>query len=99
MVNTFRVMQVIVLLMTCPMIALGVMASLSGGGNTPAFQEIGRRLTSISFFMPILLLVVSELVHRWLKLTWVAIALLVVPVVVWGWLLLWLQRETGFFTP
>ncbi len=98
MTSALRVMQVIVLLLMCPMIALGVMSSLSGGGGTPTFQEIGGRLVGISFFLPIALLIVSEVVHRWLKLTPVSLVLLVIPLVLWGWLVVRLQRETGFFT-
>ena len=94
-----RVLQVLVFLLVLPMIALGVMASLSGGGVTPAFQEIGGRLIGLSFFVSLPLLIASEVIHRWLKLTPVSLILLVIPLIMWGWLLVRLQRETGFFIP
>lgn len=93
-----RIVQVVVVLMICPMVALGVMSSLSGGGMTPAYQIIGGRLVSWSFLIVIPLLLASEAVHRWLKLTPLAILVCLVPFGVWAWLLVALERETGFFS-
>lgn len=98
-VTVLRVLQGLVILLVFLMIALGLMASLSGGGGTPAFQEIGGQLISLSFFVALPLLVASEVIHRRLKWTPVSLALLIIPLVMWGWLVVRLQRETGFFTP
>lgn len=96
--TTLRILQIAVALLTCPMIGLGIALSLSGGGDTFG-QVIGPRLTAVSFFAPILLLLISEAIHRWLKLTPLSLVLLLILLVVWGWMVVRVQQETGFFTP
>ncbi|MEO0563747.1 MAG: hypothetical protein AAF125_16695 [Chloroflexota bacterium] len=95
--SVFRVIQGIVGLMICPMLALGFMSSLSGGGNIPAFQIIGQRLVLLSVTLAPVCLIIAEVVHRRFKLTPVAIVVCLVPVAAWAWLSYTLQRETGFF--
>ncbi len=92
-----RIFQVINGLLICPMLALGVMASLSGGGVTPAFQIIGGRLMWMSLVVPAVCIALAELIYR--RFGWpFALPLLIVPLVVWAWLVIELQLQTGFFS-
>lgn len=101
MAGILRIVEGLVGLLILPMMALGLMASLSGGGMTPAFQEIGSRLIVWSLFVPLVCLVLAEVVHRFVKLppyaTVIAIVIAAVPIAMWVWLVVWLERETGFF--
>ena len=90
-------LQVVVFCMIIPMMCLGIMAGLSGGGMNPAFQRIGQLLLVLSPLLGILGIAASFILHR-MGQTLIAYILLAVPVMIWVGLLIWLQRETQFFT-
>lgn len=77
--------------------ALGLMAGLSGGGGTPSFQRIGQLLLVPAPLAGVVAVVVS-LVLQQVGLASAAYAILAVPVLLWAGLVLWLQRATGFFS-
>jgi len=91
-----RLFQVMTFCMIVPMVCLGIMAGLSGGGMTPAYQRIGQSLFTISPLVGIVGVVASVILQRmgYPTLAYVALG---IPIVVWIGLLIWLQRETGFF--
>lgn len=97
MTTSLRILQITVALLACPMIGLGVMVSLSGGGDTFG-QVIGPPLSAVSFFAPVLLLLISEALHRWLNWTPLSLVLLVIMLAVWVWFVVRIQQETAFFT-
>jgi hypothetical protein len=97
MTLTLRIIQGLNAVLICPMIALGLMSSLSGGGMTPAFQEIGGRMMGYGLFAPIVCILVAEGIYRLTSRAWLAIPVLLVPLGIWVWLIVLLQRETGFF--
>lgn len=92
----FRSLQVIVLCLIIPMMCLGMMAGLSGGGLNPTFQRIGQILLVLSPLIGLIGLVGSIILWRigQPQLAYIAIS---VPIVMWFGLLIWLQVETGFF--
>lgn len=79
-----------------PMMCLGLMAGLSGGGLTPSFQRIGELLLGVSPALGIVSLIISVVLARFgfTTLAYVAIAF---PLVFWIVMIVWLQRDTGFF--
>lgn len=93
----FRLLQVVVSCMIVPMVCLGFMAGLSGGGLNPAFQRIGQTMIVVSPIVGIVAIVASFILHR-MEQTQLAYVSLAIPIVVWIGLLIWLQLETQFFT-
>lgn len=91
-----RLLQIVVSLMVVPMMCLGIMASLSGGGMNPAFQRIGQLLLTLAPLAGILGVAASFILQR-MEQTLLAYIVLTVAILVWIGLLVWLQRETGFF--
>ena len=89
-------LQIAVSCLIVPMMCLGIMASLSGGGMTPAYQRIGQILLVLPPITGILAVVISFILQR-LGLSTLAYVALAVPILIWVGLLIWLQRETGFF--
>ncbi|MEO0564681.1 MAG: hypothetical protein AAF125_21430, partial [Chloroflexota bacterium] len=67
MVTTLRIFQIIVGLLIIPLAALGAMAMFSGGGQTPALQEIGLQLAFQSVYVPVIAIIASEVVYRLMK--------------------------------
>ena len=91
-----RLLQVIVALLIIPMMCLGMMSGLSGGGLNPSYQRIGQVLLVLSPLAGIAAVVVSFILQR-LELSFPAYAAVAAPLVMWFVLMAWLQRETGFF--
>lgn len=91
------ILQIIVGIGIVSMMCPGMMAGLSGGGNTPAFQRIGEVMLVLSLVVGIAGIVASIIFQR-MESTLLTDLSLAVPVVVWIGLLIWLHRETGFFT-
>ncbi len=92
-----RILQITIGLSIVPMMCLGLMASLSGGGTNPAFQRIGGQLTSLSPIVGVICLIVSWLLQRSGRPR-MAYVILVIPLIIWGFLIFQLHRETGFFS-
>lgn len=92
----FRLLQVINFLMIVPIMCLGMMSSLSGGGMTPAFQQIGRYMLLTPVPTALASIIIAEILWR-LEQPILAYIALAVPFVIWVGLLVWLQIETGFF--
>jgi len=92
-----RKSQIVVLSTILPMMCLGGMSALSGGGVTPAFQEIGGRLMKLSPLVGITSVGASWLLER-LRLKPLAYAVLVVPIVMWVVMVADLHRRTNFFS-
>ncbi|MEM7735205.1 MAG: hypothetical protein AAF267_05385 [Deinococcota bacterium] len=94
---TLRILQIGVGVLS-PLVALiGLMSALSGGGMTPAFQQIGRWLMYVPFPSAAVGIILSQLLWRW-KQPWLALLVIVVPLIVWAGLLVWLDQRTGFFS-
>jgi hypothetical protein len=91
-----RVLQILVPLAIVPMMALGLMSMLSGGGMTPAYQQIGRVMLWLSPLAGIAGLILSLVLWHFGQSLLAYLAILT-PLLVWAGLLLWLQIETGFF--
>jgi hypothetical protein len=91
-----RILQIGVGLLSPLMVLLGVMVSLSGGGMNPAFQQIGRWLLYLPLPSALGGIVLSQLLWRW-KQPWLALLVIVVPLIVWVGLLVWLEQRTNFF--
>jgi len=83
--------------MIAPMMCLGIMASLSGGGMNPAFQRIGQLLLTLAPLVGFLGVAASFILQRTGQ-TLLAYLALAVPVLIWVGLVIWLQRDTQFFT-
>lgn len=79
-----------------PMMALGLMSSLSGGGLTPAFQQIGGKLMNLSPVVGLASVATSWLLEQ-ISLKPLAYLVLCIPCAMWGMLIMRLNRETGFF--
>ncbi|MEO1165999.1 MAG: hypothetical protein AAFV98_19605 [Chloroflexota bacterium] len=92
-----RLFQILTACMIVPVMCLGLMSSLSGGGMTPAFQQIGQSLMTIAPLVGIATVVASVLLQR-ADRPILAYIVLVVPIIFWIGQLIWLQRETGFFS-
>ncbi len=92
-----RKSQIVVLSTILPMMCLGVMSAMSGGGAIPAFQEIGRHLMKLSPLVGIISVGASWLLER-LRLKPLAYAVLVVPIVMWVVMVADLHRRTNFFS-
>ncbi|MEL6270777.1 MAG: hypothetical protein AAFV33_15230 [Chloroflexota bacterium] len=95
--NIVRVMQIAIVLLICPMVTLGLMSGLSGGGMTPAFQIIGGRLMGWSVPLVLACVGLAELIYRRTGQLAIAAALCLIPIGVWAWLVVSLQQQTGFF--
>jgi len=93
-----RILQVIIACMIIPVMCLGIMAAFSGGGMTPAFQQIGKLLLTLAPLVGIIGIIASLILQR-VGVSPLAYIALAVPVIVWVGLIIWLQRATGFFTP
>jgi len=91
-----RILQILVGFLIVPMMCLGIMSAMSGGGVTPAFQEIGGRLIRLSPLVGITSVGASWLLER-MHLKPLAYAALVVPIVMWVALVVDLHRRTNFF--
>ncbi len=91
-----RLLQLITLLLIVPLTCIGIMVSLSGGGLTPAFQDIGSLLMLLSPIMPLVAVGLNEWLWRKERFT-LAGVVLAIPYLVWTVLLIYLQVETGFF--
>jgi hypothetical protein len=78
-----------------PILALGFMSALSGGGNTPEFQLIGMLM---AYLAPVTLVSVfiTELFWRNAHST-IAYPVLIAPVIIWIVLIIWLQMTSQFF--
>jgi len=92
-----RILQILIGFLIVPMMCLGGMSAMSGGGATPAFQEIGRRLMKLSPLVGIISVGASWLLER-LRLKPLAYAVLVVPIVMWVVMVADLHRRTNFFS-
>jgi len=92
----FRLFQILTLLGIVPMMLLGLMSGLSGGGLTPIYQRLGVFLMVKSPIIAVVCLVVAEVFWR-LDQTTLAQLVCAVPGVMWLGLLAWLQYKTGFF--
>ncbi|MEM6431412.1 MAG: hypothetical protein AAF708_19395 [Deinococcota bacterium] len=94
--TTLRILQIGVGLLS-PLIALlGLMAALSGGGMNPAFQQIGGWLMYVPLPSAAVGIILSQLLWRW-KQPWLALIVIILPLVVWAGLLVWLEQRTNFF--
>jgi hypothetical protein len=91
-----RVLHAINLLLILPMVACGFMSSFSGGGLTPAYQNVGRALIVISPIMPVICVIIAEVLWRYNQ-AYLAYIVNAIPLLVWVALLVWLQIRTGFF--
>lgn len=83
---------VLMLLMT----VLGFMAGFSGGGTNPAFQRYGSLLMMFSIPIAVASVIVAEVLWQ-LDVGLLALAVNLVPLVVWGTWIGLLQAKTGFF--
>jgi hypothetical protein len=90
-----RILQVVDLLLLVPMFCLGVMVGLSGGGLNPVLGHISGWLL-FSPLVGIAGVVAAEVLRRYEQPTLAVIAA-VIPLLLWIGLLIWLQRDTGFF--
>lgn len=93
----FRILQLISILMIIPMMCLGLMVGLSGGGLNPTFQQIGRYLFTTPIPMAVVCLILAEVLWR-MNQTVPAYIVMGGLLIVWSGLLVWLQLETGFFS-
>ncbi|GEM_PF-1854928 len=91
----FRLIQVIDLLIFFPMLILGLMVGLSGGGLNPWAQKLGGIMFRFSP-MCIVSVIVAEFAWRF-NLELIAYGLVLTPIVVWLCLLIVLQKKTRFF--
>lgn len=97
MVTALRLIQIIVMLAMVPMAAIGMMAGFSGGGGTPALQEIGAALLVNSFFVTIPAIIASEVVYRLMKHTRIPdifvipVIIAAIPIVMWVWYIVQLR--------
>ena len=95
--DMLRISQVVVISAIVPMMCLGVMSAMSGGGAISAFQEIGGRLMRLSPWVGLTSVGASWLLER-LRLKPLAYAVLVVPIVMWVVMVADLHRRTNFFS-
>ncbi len=91
----FRLLQIIDVLLFFPILALGLMSGLSGGGLTPAFQQIG---TMMMWLAPasVVCAIIAEVLWR-MNQQPLAYSVLVLPIIIWIGLIIALQVTTGFF--
>jgi len=91
----FRLLQVIDILLFFPILALGLMAGFSGGGNNIWFQRIG---TAMLWLAPasVVCVIIAEILWRLNQQT-LAFGLLVLPIMIWVGLIIALQIKTKFF--
>ena len=76
--------------MIVPVMCLGIMASLSGGGNISAFQRIGQLLLTLAPLAGVLGVATSLILQR-SDISFLAYVALAIPVLLWVGLLVWLQ--------
>lgn len=104
MVTALRLIQIIVFLLTIPMIALGGMSMFSEGGGTPAYQEISVQIVMMSIYIPVPAIILAEIIYRLMKHTRlpeifvIPVFIAAIPLVMWAGLIVWLQVEMGFFS-
>ena len=91
----FRLLQGLDVILFFPILALGFMSALSGGGLNPAFQRIGQLMIYLAP-VTIVCVIVAEVLWRNAQPT-IAYIVLIVPIVIWIGLILWLQLATEFF--
>ena len=91
----FRLLQVIDVLLFFPILALGFMSGLSGGGHNVWFQRIG---TVMLWLAPasVVCVIIAEVLWRLNQQT-LAFGLLILPIVTWVGLIIALQVKTKFF--
>lgn len=92
----FRLLQILDVILILPMIVLGFMAGLSGGGVTPAFQRIGQLMLVVAPIVGIICVIVAEILWRGNQPT-AATLVVLIPLAVYVGLVIWLQVATGFF--
>lgn len=92
-----RALHILNLLLIVPIMCLGLMVSMSGGSSTTPFYRIGMLLLVASPIVALICMLLAEVIWRQ---TGHGVAILVglIPLVVWGVLITWLQRVTGFFS-
>ncbi len=91
-----RIVEMVIGVLILVMMALGLMSSLSGGGLNPAYQQVGGLLLRMSPIIGVVCIIIAELLSR-TQFRPLAYIVLAIPMVFWAVMLVWLQRETGFF--
>ena len=91
-----RILQVIDFLLIGPMMCLGLMAGLSGGGLTPALQQVGTALLVVSPILAVVAIVAAEILLR-VQLPIIGYVALAIPLLFWVAGVVWLQITTRFF--
>lgn len=91
----FRLLQVLNVILILPILVLGLMSRLSGGGMKPAFQRIGIMMMYLAP-ATVVCVIIAELLWRGPQ-SILAQGLLIVPILMWIGLIVWLQRATQFF--
>lgn len=101
MVTTLRLIQILVVLLMIPMVAIGSMAMFSGGGGqSPVAQALSEQLIMRSVYVPILSLIASEIVYRLMKHTRlpdvfvIPVVIIAIPLVMWAWMI-WQLRNVS----
>ena len=87
-----RVLQVLVPLAIVPMMAIGFMSTLSGGGMVPAYQRIGNLLIILSPLVGLAGLILSLVLWHFGQSLLAYMAILT-PVVMWIGMVLWLRMQ------
>lgn len=87
-----RVLQILVPLAIVPMMAIGFMSSLSGGGMTPAYQRIGGLLIWLSPVIGLAGLILSLILWHFGQ-SLLAYTAILTPLVIWAGLILWLRMQ------
>ena len=90
------ILQVLTGLLIIPMMCLGLMAGFSGGGNIPAFQQIGGWMLVIAPIASIIGIVAS-VVLRQMQHQNVAYFVISMALLLNIFLIVWLQIKTNFF--
>ncbi len=85
-----RLLQVLVPLAIVPMMVLGFLSGLSGGGMVPAYQRIGRLLIFLSPVVGLAGLILSLILWHFEQSLLAYIAILT-PAAMWVGLFLWLR--------
>ncbi|MEM6281426.1 MAG: hypothetical protein AAF787_04460 [Chloroflexota bacterium] len=96
-VRVLRIAQIINAVMIVPIFCLGMMVSLSGGGVTPAYQQIGGQLMLMAFAAPLVCVALAEGVYRLAQQPLIGAVVCLIPFGVWVWLCIRLENATGFF--
>lgn len=94
----FRLLHLINILLIVPMMACGFMSMMSGGGQTPIYQDLGILLLMASPVVGIASVLLAEVIWRLApNLRRIAVLIDFMPIMMWAGLMIWLQVETGFF--